>query len=263
MTTTTTTTSPASNNSAASTAAGVNNSASQQIAGNFDEFLQILTTQLQNQDPLDPMDTNSFTQELVEFASVEQQIDTNTNMQTLISLQQATTDVAALQLVGSTVTVSGNTAALANASNSPATWTLNSPSAATANVSITNSSGQTVFTGTTSLNAGTQTYTWNGQGSNGVTWPDGNYTLSISATGANGQAVTVSPQVQGVVSAVNTSANPPTLTVGGQTVPLSSILSINSGGSGVGSSGLATSLNSLNSNIGSLTSTINGLSQLL
>jgi flagellar basal-body rod modification protein FlgD len=261
MTTTTTTT--AANNSAASTASGVNNTSSQQIAGNFDEFLQILTTQLQNQDPLDPMDTNSFTQELVEFASVEQQIDTNTNMQTMISLQQATTDLAGLQLVGSTVTISGNSAALSNATNSPATWTLNSPSAATANVSITNSSGQTVFNGTTSLNAGNQTYTWNGQGSNGVTWPDGNYTLSISATGASGQAVSVSTQVQGVVSAVNTSANPPTLTVGGQTVPMSSIQSINSGGSNGLSSGLNSSLSSLNSNIGSLNSAINSLSQLL
>ncbi len=256
---TTTTTTAATNNSAASTAAAVNSSASQQIAGNFDEFLQILTTQLQNQDPLDPMDTNSFTQELVEFASVEQQIDTNTNMQTLISLQQASTDLAGLQLVGATVTVSGTSAALSNATNSPATWTLNSPSAATANVTITNSSGQTVFTGTTSLNAGTQTYTWNGQGTNGVTWPDGNYTLAISATGANGQAVSVSTQVQGVVSAVNTSANPPTLTVGGQTVPMSSIQSINSGGS----SGVNSSVSSLNSSISSLTSTINSLSQLL
>ena len=258
----TTTTNPVASTSAASTAAGITNTSSQQIAGNFDEFLQILTTQLQNQDPLSPMDANSFTQELVEFASVEQQIDTNTNMQTMISLQQATTDLAGLNLVGSTVTVSGNSAALANASNSPATWTLNSPSAATGNVSITNSSGQTVFTGTTALNAGTQTYSWNGQGSNGVTWPDGNYTLSITATGANGQPVSVSTQVQGVVSAVNTSANPPTLTVSGQTVPMSSIQSINSSGSG-GSGGLNSSLSTLNSNIGSLTSTINSLSQLL
>jgi flagellar basal-body rod modification protein FlgD len=255
----TTTVAAATANSAASTTQAVNNSASQQLAGNFNEFLQMLTTQLQNQDPLSPMDANSFTQELVEFSSVEQQINTNTNMQTLISLQQATTDLAGLQLVGSTVTVSGNAAALANASNSPATWTLNSPSAATANVTITNSSGQTVFTGTTSLSAGTQSYSWNGKGSNGVTWPDGNYTIAINATGANGQPVTVSTQMQGVVSAVNTSTNPPTLTVGGQTVPMSSIQSINSGGS----SGLTGSLSSLNSNIGSLNSAINSLSQLL
>lgn len=257
------TTSPTSTTNAATTAQATGSTASQQIAGNFDEFLQLLTTQLQNQDPLDPLDTNSFTQELVEFASVEQQIDMNTNMQTLISLQQATTDVSALQLVGSTVTVSGTNATLSNATGSPATWTLNSPSAATANITITNSSGQTVYTGTTSLNAGTQSYSWNGQGANGVTWPDGSYTLAIGATGANGQSVSVSTQVQGVVSAVDTSANPPTLTVGGQSVPMSEIQSISSSGSNGLSSSLSSSLSSLNSSISSLTSTIGSLSQSL
>jgi flagellar basal-body rod modification protein FlgD len=256
-----TTTSPTSSTNSASTASTTGSTASQQLAGNFDEFLQMLTTQLQNQDPLDPLDTNSFTQELVEFSSVEQQIDMNTNMSTLISLQQANTDVEALQLVGSTVTISGTSATLSNATNSPATWTLNSPSAATANITIANSSGQTVYTGTTSLNAGTQTYTWSGKGTNGVTEPDGSYTIAISATSASGQSVSVTSQVQGVVTAVNASANPPTLTVGGQSVPLSEIESINSGGSS--NSSLSSTLSSLNSSISSLTSSLSSLNQLL
>jgi flagellar basal-body rod modification protein FlgD len=213
-------------NNASSTAQAANTSASQSLAGNFDTFLQLLTTQLQNQNPLDPLDTNQFTQQLVEFASVEQQINMNTNLTTLISMQQTTEATSALQLVGSTVTVSGSTAALSNATSTPATWSLNSPSAATGTVTITSAAGTTAYTGTVSLNAGTQSYTWNGQGTNGQTWPDGTYTLSINATGANGQSVTVSTQVQGTVSGVNTSANPPTLTVNGQTVPISNITSI-------------------------------------
>ncbi len=64
------------------------------------------------------------------------------------------------------------------------------------------------------------------QGNNGQAWPDGTYTLSINATGANGQAVTVSTQVQGVIGGVNLTANPPTLTVGGQNVQISQITSI-------------------------------------
>ncbi len=136
----------------------------------------------------------------------------NTNLQTLISLQQTSEATSAMQFLGSSVTVSGQTAALA--ANAPATWSLNSPSPATANITITNSTGQTVYTGSMSLNAGTQTYTWNGQGYNGVTYPAGQYTLSISATGANGQPVTVSTQVQGTVSGINLSQNPPQLTVG-------------------------------------------------
>jgi flagellar basal-body rod modification protein FlgD len=254
------TTTPTSSTSASATAAAATSTSSQQIAGNFDEFLQLLTTQLQNQDPLDPMDTNSFTQELVEFSSVEQQIDMNTNMQTLISLQQATTDVSALQLVGSNVTISGASAALSNASNSPATWSLTSPSAATANITITNSSGQTVYTGTASLNPGAQTYTWNGQGANGVTYPDGTYNLAINATSASGSAVTVSTQVQGVITGVDTSTNPPTLTINGQNVPMSEIQSINGSGT---TSNLSNSVSSLNSSISSLNSTIGSLSQLL
>ena len=73
------------------------------IAQNFDTFLQLLTTQLKNQNPLDPLDTNQFTQQLVQFASVEQQISTNTNLATLISLQQNSQLNAALGFVGQTV----------------------------------------------------------------------------------------------------------------------------------------------------------------
>jgi flagellar basal-body rod modification protein FlgD len=199
---------------------------SQTIAGNFDTFLQLLTTQLQNQDPLDPLDTDQFTQQLVEFASVEQQVNMNTNLQTLISMQQTTEATSALQLVGSTVTVSGTSATLSNATNTPATWSLSTSTPATANVTITSSAGTPVYTGTLALNAGTQSFSWSGQGNNGQTWPDGTYTLSVNATGANGQAVTVSTQVQGVVTGVNISQNPPTLTVGGQNVAINQIQSI-------------------------------------
>ena len=219
-------TSSSSNSSSSSTAGAAGTNASQQLAGNFDTFLQLLTTQLQNQNPLDPLDTNQFTQQLVEFASVEQQINMNTNLQTLISMQQTSEATSALQLIGSTVTVSGNSATLSNATSSPATWSLNAATPTTANLTITSSAGTTVYTGTQSLNAGIQSFTWNGKGNNGQTWPDGTYTLSINAAGANGQAVNVSSQVQGVVSGVNTSANPPTLTVSGQTVQLSQITSI-------------------------------------
>jgi flagellar basal-body rod modification protein FlgD len=218
---TTPTTTPTTSATASTATTGM-----QSLAGNFDTFLQLLTTQLQNQDPLDPLDTNQFTQQLVEFASVEQQVNMNTNLQTLISLQQTTEATSALQFLGSTVTATGNTATLSNATGSPATWSLNAAAPATANITITNSSGQTAFTGTTTLNAGTQTFSWSGQGNSSVIWPDGNYTMTISATGANGQPVTVSTQVQGVVTGVNLSQNPPLLTVGGQNIALSQIQSI-------------------------------------
>jgi flagellar basal-body rod modification protein FlgD len=216
--------------SSSSTAQTAGIAGSQQLAGNFDTFLQLLTTQLQNQDPLDPLDTDQFTEQLVEFASVEQQVNENTNLQTLISLQQTSEATQAMQFLGSTVTISSNTATLST--SQAATWSFNSPSPATANVTISNANGQVAYTGTTSLSAGNQSYTWNGQGNNGVTWPAGNYTLSITATGANGSPVTISTQVQGTVSAVNVSQNPPLVTVGGQSYPISAIQSITSSGLG-------------------------------
>ena len=186
----------------------------------------------------------------------------NTNMQTLIALQQTTVATSALQLVGSTVTVTGNNATLSNATNSPAAWSMTASAPGTANITISSSSGQTAYTGTMALNAGAQTFTWNGQGNNGVTWPDGTYTMSVNATGASGQSVTVSTQVQGVVTGVNMSQSPPTLTVGGQSYPISAIQSISN--SNLGSLGnLNSSISSLNSSISNLNNSLSPLSQLL
>jgi flagellar basal-body rod modification protein FlgD len=248
-TTPTTSTAAATTNSTASTASAAGVAGSQQLAGNYNTFLTLLTTQLQNQDPLSPLDSNEFTQQLVEFSSVEQQINMNANLQTLISLQQTSEATSAMQFLGSSVTLTGSTATLA--ASSPATWSLNSPSPATGTVTITSSTGQTAYNGTVSLNAGSNSYSWNGQGTNGVTWPAGQYTLAITATGANGQAVTVSTQVQGTVSGVNVSQNPPQVTVGGQSYPISAIQSINSSSSST-LSNLSTSLTNLNTSLSTL-----------
>jgi flagellar basal-body rod modification protein FlgD len=260
MTTTTSTPATTPTTGSAATAAAAGTAGGQQIAGNFDEFLQLLTTQLQNQDPLDPLDTNQFTQQLVEFASVEQQVDMNTNMQTLISLQETTAATQALQLVGSTVTVNGNNATLSNATGSPATWNLNASGPGTAAITISSSTGQTAYTGTTTLNSGNQSFTWNGQGNNGVQWPDGTYTIAVTGTGANGQPITVSTQVQGTVTGVNMTQTPPTLTIGGQNYPISSIQSLGSGSTG---STITSGLSNLNTSISNLTSTIGTLIQSL
>ena len=80
------------------------------LAGNFQTFLTLLTTQLQNQNPLDPLDTNQFTQQLVQFAGVEQQLKTNDQLTALVSLQQTAQATQALDFVGKTAVVDGSTA---------------------------------------------------------------------------------------------------------------------------------------------------------
>jgi len=179
---------------------------------------------LQNQNPLDPLDTNQFTQQLVEFASVEQQLKTNDSLSTLVSLEQTAQSTQALTFVGKTAVVNGNTAAL---TNSQATWELNIPSNSNVNVSIANSSGQTVFSGTYAVNAGNnQPFTWNGRGNDGTQQIDGSYKLTATAKDSAGNAVAVATKIEGVVSSVDLTQSPPLLSIGGQTFTVNQIQSI-------------------------------------
>ena len=104
-----------------------------EIASNFTTFLQLLTTQLKNQNPLDPLDTNQFTQQLVQFAQVEQQMKSNDQLSRLVSLEKSAQASTALAYVGSTVVVDGSTAALTNGS---ATWNFNVTKPSTATITI-------------------------------------------------------------------------------------------------------------------------------
>jgi flagellar basal-body rod modification protein FlgD len=217
------TASTGSTSSAASSAASTNSLSAQSLAGNFNEFLTLLTTQLQNQDPLSPLDTNQFTQQLVQFSSVEQQINMNTQLTTLIGLQQTSQSAQAASFVGDTVAVNGTTSQL---TNGVATWNYSVSSPATATVTITNSSGQTVYTTSGTVQPGQQQFTWNGLGNSGQQWPDGSYTIAITATGASGQSVGVSTQIQGVVDSVDLTQNPPVFSIGGQSFKLNQILSV-------------------------------------
>ncbi|MGJ4891912.1 flagellar hook assembly protein FlgD [Bradyrhizobium sp. HKCCYLR20261] len=192
------------------------------IAGNFQTFLTLLTTQLQNQNPLDPLDTNQFTQQLVQFAGVEQQLKTNDQLSSLISMQQTTQATQALAFVGKTAVVNGATTTMTDAK---ASWDLSIPKDSNLTVSITNSVGQTVFSGKYSASAGdNQTYNWNGQGNDGTQWPDGQYKITVVGTDAtNGAPVAISTQVKGTVTSVDLTQQPPMLSIGGQTYTVNQI----------------------------------------
>jgi len=208
---------------APSTLAGVtfaNASDKTTLAGNFNTFLTLLTTQLKNQNPLDPLDTNQFTQQLVQFASVEQQINMNQQLTSLVALQKANQTTSAMSFLGATATVDGSSTKLVNHKG---TWSFSVDKPSTGTITIKDSTGQTAYSGTFPLNAGTQSFAWDGRGSNGTQWPDGNYTLSITAKDASGQTVAVSTTVNGTVDAVDLTQNPPALTIGGQSYSLDKI----------------------------------------
>ena len=199
-----------------------------EIASNFTTFLKLLTTQLQNQDPLSPMDTNQFTQQLVEFASVEQQMKSNDSLSTLVSLDQAAQSTTALNLVGATVVVDGSTTQL---TGGKATWSLNVTKPATATITIKDSTGQTAYTSSFGVNAGAQNFVWDGRGNNGTQWPDGSYTMTATATDASGQTTAVSTQIQARVDSVDLTQNPPLLSINGQNYTVNQLQKIVAPGS--------------------------------
>jgi len=205
-------------------AASTQNTATQQLSGNFDTFLTLLTTQLQNQDPMNPMDSNQFTQELVEFSGVEQQIDTNSNLQTLISLQQGNAGTQAVSYLGKSVTVTNGSAALTDGT---ADWSyaLGATSSSTA-LSVTNSAGQVVYTTAGETASGQHDFEWNGEDNNGNQLPDGVYNLTVTATASDGSSVSSAVASKGVVDEVNMTGSAPYLMIGSMAVPLSQVSAV-------------------------------------
>jgi flagellar basal-body rod modification protein FlgD len=182
------------------------------IADNFQTFLTLLTTQLQNQNPLDPLDTNQFTQQLVQFAGVEQQLKSNDQLKSLVDLQKSTQATQALIYVGNTVTVDGSTAQF----DGSATWNIQAPKDTNATITITNATGQTAYSGNFTLKDGNASFVWDGKGTDGTQWPAGTYKLTATGKDSSGKDAAISTEVQGVVDSVDLTASPPLLSIGGQ-----------------------------------------------
>jgi flagellar basal-body rod modification protein FlgD len=192
-----------------------NNTASEKttgIADNFQTFLTLLTTQLQNQNPMDPLDTNQFTQQLVQFAGIEQQLRSNEQLKSLVEIEKSAQATQALVYVGNTVAVDGSKAQF----DKSATWNFHSEKDTSATITITNSAGQTAYSGSYALKQGNSSFVWDGKGNDGVQWPAGTYTLTATGKDSTGNNVAISTEVQGIVDSVDLSASPPLLSIGGQ-----------------------------------------------
>ncbi len=199
-------------------AAATGSAAAKQLAGNFDTFLTLLTTQLQNQDPLSPMDSNQFTQQLVQFSGVEQQIDTNQNLKQLIGLGQTQNNTFAIGYLGRSVVMTNGEGSLSNGS---ASWSygLDNASAATA-LTISDANGKVVYATTGETTPGSHTFNWDGKDAAGNSLPDGGYTLTVGAKAADGSNITTSVASKAIVNAIDMSSGTPQLVIGSMIVPL-------------------------------------------
>jgi flagellar basal-body rod modification protein FlgD len=150
------------------------------LAGNFNDFLSLLTTQLQNQDPTSPMDSSQFTSQLVEFTGVAEQITANSTLSSILSVNQTQQLTQASGLVGQQVAFTGGTLPLQNGS---AQVDFQTASAEPVQITVTNPSGIMVQSQSVNATAGTNTWQWNGTDSNGRQLPDGSYTVSVTSGG--------------------------------------------------------------------------------
>ncbi len=190
----------------------------------LNRFLNLLVTQLKNQDPLDPLDTNEFTAQLVQFASVEQQIQQNSNLEKLLNLQETSQVAAMVDFIGTTVDVTGDTVPLENG-RAEFTYDLG-VNATEVTVTIMNSSGLTVFAGEGESEAGKHDFVWDGKSTGGIDQPDGAYTVVIGALDRAGNLLEVEQTVLGRVTGAGADEGAISLFLGDVTVSMDDVLSV-------------------------------------
>lgn len=195
-----------------------------QLSGNFSTFLTLLTTQLKNQDPTSPMDSNAFTQQLVMYSQVEQQIDTNTNLKSLIGQNTTNAGAMAAAYLGKKVSVTNGSASL---SGGAANWvySLKSASAST-QLSIADANGRTVFSTTGETTAGNHTLAWDGKDTNGNQLADGTYKLTVTAKDSGNNSITSTVASAGIVGQIDMTGGTPKLIVGNMELDLGDIAAI-------------------------------------
>ncbi|EEE47696.2 flagellar hook assembly protein FlgD [Roseibium alexandrii] len=195
------------------------------LSANYELFLSMLTTQIQNQDPLDPLDSAEYTNQLVQYSNVEQSIQTNKNLEEMISLLSSNQSSAYVNYIGTEVTAAGGTAMF---DNGQASWKYDVLEDATGTVEILNDAGQTVYSGEIQLKAGGGTYTWDGTTDLGGTASKGAYTIQLDVKDSAGTAEPASIEVSGVVDEVNFGGAVPFLRIGEISVPVSAVKSVRS-----------------------------------
>ena len=191
-----------------------------QLGADMTMFLKLLTTQMQNQDPLNPTDSAEYTQQLVQFSQVEQAIQQNHSLTAMLARMDTQDLVAASSLVGSEASFASNVAGLT--ADAPARWSYVTDGAATSLTAIvTDAKGKTVAKSPLTDPAGV--FAWAGNLPDGGTGAEGSYTLTVDALNAAGSSVPVTIRAIGKVGEATQAGGALQLVVNGARYPLSSL----------------------------------------
>lgn len=194
------------------------------LAQNFDNFLILLTTQLQHQDPLAPMESTEFTSQLVQFASVEQQVTQNQQLEDLIALQRRNQAVNAVTFLGTEIEAFGNQALL-DGGNMTIGYTL-LPDTDSVTISILDDQDREVRSFEGDTDPGKHTLVWDGINDQGLPAPDGAYTILVTARNADGDPMDSATSINGTVSAVIAEDGVIVLKMGEISVPLDRVVGV-------------------------------------
>lgn len=192
------------------------------IAGDFDNFLKLLTTQLANQDPLSPMDPNQFTEQLVLFSGVEQSLRTNDLLGRMIGLFEATEAARLLDFIGARVEALGDVLTLGAEGGLDFRYEVEGEPASV-ELRVLDMQGRIVRQETRPPLSGPQEVNWDGVGQNGAREPEGRYRLEVVARDAAGERLGSETWINDVVEAVERQAGGLVLVVGGQSVPIDAV----------------------------------------
>jgi flagellar basal-body rod modification protein FlgD len=211
------------NMAAAANSASKTNSSTVKLAEDFTQFLTLLTTQLQNQDPLSPMDSTEFTNQLVQFTQVEQSINTNAKLDSLVQMQMASMVGIAMGYVGMDITYPSVELNFDGETSPTVTYAL-PEDAYVAKINIRDETGKLIFNGDVSKLAGTQTFKWDGRDNDGNLVEPGTYNFTIDAVNSEEKAMTVSTAVTGRVRGVESQNGVPHLLVGDRAIAMGNVI---------------------------------------
>ena len=203
---------------------GGTGAAASTLSDTFDTFLALLTTQLKNQDPLDPMKSSEFTSQLVQFAGVEQSINTNKKLDQLVQLQTSSQLNSAVSFIGKTVEVISDLLLLKDGA-AKISYGLDRNAAQTI-ISITDQNGRAVRSVRGETDAGRHEFEWDGRDSNGLQVPDGVYGFSVVATDGDGETIDTIAASFGRVTGVEVVDNAPRLNIGELGVPFDAVFAV-------------------------------------
>jgi len=198
----------------------------QSMGMNKDDFLKLFITQLQNQDPLNPMDSTEYISQLAQLSQVEQAYNTNSNLQSIINALGDSSALSAVSYVGKEVTAAGSQVSLKEGAGADVTFSV--PKAADqVTVNIMNANGEVVRTLTGGVTAaGESTLAWDGKNSSGTQLPSGAYTVAVTGTDAAGNNFACSPFIRGTVDGISFAGSSPRMVIGGLEVPFSDLLRV-------------------------------------